>query len=113
LRRILNEVANSKDVYVLRPDTVADLNLPPAHKRALQEAIGQVSSTRGEARNREADRLSLELFESLPADHETKEERLERRASEGDAEAISAISVRDQAVEDMADRIYKKAHGVL
>ncbi|MEX2623374.1 MAG: hypothetical protein WD651_06580 [Acidimicrobiia bacterium] len=113
LRRLLNQVANSKKPAVIHGDTLADLKLPARQGKALREAMAQIEATSGERRNQMADRLSAEILESLPGDYESREEQDSRRAEEGDPQALAAVKARAEATEEMADRVYRRARGQL
>lgn len=108
LRKLFRRAAAGEHVF---PDELDDLNLPDRIRRATLEAIEQVRTTERYA-GVEADRLSAELVEALPPHHETRAENERRRAAAGDAEAMANRQAAHDAAEDLADRIYRNAHGI-
>ncbi len=98
LRQVLRRAAAGDIVH---DDELDDLRLPPKVKRATRQAVDAVKGQK----QIDADRLSAELFQALPDDHETREQHEQRRAAAGDADAMANIRAREEAHERMADRI--------
>jgi hypothetical protein len=114
VREILRRAAEGDHIY---PDQIADLELSKSQERALQEAIERVTPKGAEKAPAmgvgSADHLSSEIVAALDPHHETRQERMERRAHEGDPDALAAVKAREEANERLAERIYNDAHGIV
>lgn len=112
IREILRRAADGAHVY---PDQIADLELSKSQERALREAIERVTPANGQRAPKmgagSPDHLSSELVAALPDHHETRQERMSRRALAGDPEGQASVKAAADATEDLADKIYNQAHG--
>jgi len=100
LRYLLKRAAAGDRIY---PDELDDLRLPSRVRSAARQAIKEAP----DLKPMQVDQLSAELVEALPPEHETREQHEQRRAQQGDADALANIKAREEATSRMADRIMK------
>lgn len=100
LRWVLRRAVAGDHVH---DDQLQDLRLPPKLEAATRQAIDEVKGLK----QIDADRLSAELVAALPEHHETRTQHEERRAIDGDADALANIKAREEATGRMADAILR------
>lgn len=108
---IRDYLRNAAQGEKIRGETLDRLELPKRQRKAMDEAIRLVAAEGHVGRaQQEADRLSHELLDSMP-DWEEPDDRRQRRAMEGDPEAMASLKAEREAKDAMVDRILGDKYG--
>jgi len=115
IRTLLSRAAAGQHIY---EDQIADLRLPDKIEKAFRQAARDLRQRVEAGENVTGwtaigvDYYARELVAALPAEHETRQQYEERRAMEGDAQALANVQARKAAIDLLADKVMNYAKGI-
>ncbi|GLZ08966.1 hypothetical protein Acsp03_64320 [Actinomadura sp. NBRC 104412] len=114
IRDLLSRAAAGQHIY---DDQIADLRLPDKIEKGFRQAAAHLAERAAAGENvtgwtgTGVDYYARELVTALPPEHETRLQHEERRAQEGDAQALANVKARQDAAERLADQVMNRARG--